>query len=127
VQDYKYSRRAEGASEIGREHRLQLPLYVLALRDLLGLEPVGGVYRALLRGGVARGMLREEAKDDGADGFASADYLPEPDFWASVDEAVDDARGAVARMRRGDVRHDPRQGSCPAWCDAFSICRVRRA
>ena len=83
VQDYKYSARADGATDIGRERRLQLPLYILALRELLGLEPVGGVYRALGAGGLARGLLRAEARDDGAEGFRKNDYLEEDAFWAS--------------------------------------------
>jgi ATP-dependent helicase/nuclease subunit B len=125
VHDYKYSRRAESAVQIERERKLQLPLYILALRDLLGLEPVGGLYRPL-RGGQARGIVRAEAREDGAAGFADKDYLDEDAFWGAIERARDDARGSVRRIRRGDIRHDPRQGSCPSWCDAWPICRVAR-
>jgi ATP-dependent helicase/DNAse subunit B len=127
VQDYKYSRRSHSAAQIGKERRLQLPLYVLALRDLLGLEPVGGVYRALLSGAEPRGMLRAEAREDGVEGFSDRDYLSEDEFWGMVDHAADEAREAVRRIRKGDVQHDPRQGSCPSWCDLHTICRVARA
>jgi RecB family exonuclease len=124
IHDYK-STNAESAAEIQRNRRLQLPLYMLALRDRLGLEPVGGVYRGI-RKGATRGLLRDEERD-GIEGFAASDYLSEQDFWGIVAEAVETARTAVARMRRGDVRHDPAGGSCPAWCDAHPICRVARA
>jgi ATP-dependent exoDNAse (exonuclease V) beta subunit len=47
VQDYKSGKGAHSARDIDRELRLQIPLYILALRDLVGVEPLGGVYRAL--------------------------------------------------------------------------------
>jgi ATP-dependent helicase/DNAse subunit B len=127
IQDYKYSTRADGADSIDKEQRLQLPLYLLALQELLGLEPVGGVYRALRGGGVARGILREADREDAASGFNPKDYLGEDDFQTAIRTAVERSGEAVRRIRRGDVRHDPRQGTCPAWCDVHPICRVRRA
>jgi ATP-dependent helicase/DNAse subunit B len=127
IQDYKYSTRADGADSIEKEQRLQLPLYLLALQELLGLEPVGGVYRALRGGGVARGILREADREDAAAGFNPKDYLSEAGFQEAIAHAVDRSGEVVRRIRRGDVRHDPRQGSCPAWCDVHPICRVRRA
>ena len=108
-----------------RNRRLQLPLYMLALRDRLGLEPVGGVYRGIKKG-ATRGLLRD-AERDGVEMFAPADYLDEEAFWGLVAEAVETARSAVARIRRGDVRHDPTGRQCPAWCDAHPICRVGAA
>ena len=69
VQDYKSGAGAHSARDIDRELRLQIPLYVLVLRDLVGVEPMGGVYRALSGRRVARGMLRASAKED-LPGFA---------------------------------------------------------
>ena len=37
------------------------------------------------------------------------------------------AQGFAQRIRAGDVRHDPKGGDCPAWCDLWRMCRVRRA
>ena len=31
------------------------------------------------------------------------------------------------RMRDGDVHHDPRDGTCPSWCQLAPMCRVKRA
>jgi ATP-dependent helicase/DNAse subunit B len=123
IHDYK-STNAESAADVRRNRRLQLPLYMLALRDRLGLEPVGGVYRGIKKN-ATRGLLRA-AERDGVEMFAPADYLDEEAFWGLVAEAVETARSAVARIRRGDVRHDPTGGECPAWCDAHPICRVWR-
>ena len=128
VQDYKSGASAHSAQQIDSELKLQIPLYMLVLRDLVGIEPLGGLYRALAGERKARGLLRAEAKEDGLPGFSSRDYLDDDAFWGVVDRAQDHARGFVARIRSGDVRHDPKGGGpCPSWCDLWSICRVKRA
>ena len=30
------------------------------------------------------------------------------------------------RIRAGDVKHDPKGGTCPTWCDLWTMCRVER-
>ena len=126
VQDYKSGKGAHSAREIDRELRLQIPLYVLALRDLVGVEPLGGVYRALAGRRLTRGMLRESARED-LPGFVRDDYLDEDAFWRQVEAARDRAADNARRIRAGDVRHDPKGDGCPAWCDLWPICRVGRA
>jgi ATP-dependent helicase/DNAse subunit B len=126
VQDYKSGKGAHSARDIDREFRLQIPLYVLALRDLVGVEPLGGVYRALAGRRLTRGMLRESARDD-LPGFARDDYLDEDAFWSQVEAARDRAADNARRIQGGDVRHDPKGDGCPAWCDLWPICRVGRA
>ncbi|HET8967855.1 MAG TPA: PD-(D/E)XK nuclease family protein, partial [Gaiellaceae bacterium] len=126
VQDYKSGKGAHSAREIDRELRLQIPLYVLALRDLVGLEPLGGIYRALAGKRLTRGMLRESARDD-LPGFARDDYLDEDAFWAQAETARERARTHAERIRAGDVLHDPKGDGCPAWCDLWTMCRVARA
>ena len=126
VQDYKSGKAAHSAREIDRELRLQIPLYILALRDLVGVEPLGGVYRALAGRRLTRGMLRETARED-LPGFAKDDYLDEEAFWSQVEAARERAGDNAARIRAGDVRHDPKGDGCPAWCDLWPMCRVGRA
>jgi ATP-dependent helicase/DNAse subunit B len=127
VQDYKSGKTAHSAAKIESELRLQIPLYMLVLRDLIGMEPLGGVYRALGGRREARGLLRAEARDEGLPGFQRNDYLDEETFWGQVDRAQELARGFVDRIRSGDVKHDPRTGDCPPWCELWTMCRVRRA
>lgn len=128
VQDYKSGRYGHSAAEIEKELRLQIPLYMLVLRDLVGIEPLGGLYRPLAGERRARGLLRAEAKDDVLPGFVKSDYLEEDAFWAQVEGARDLARGLAQRIREGDVRHDPKgTDGCPAWCDLWRMCRIRRA
>ena len=126
VWDYKSGKKAHSAVEIERELRLQIPLYMLVLRDLVGVEPLGGLYRPLSGDRKARGLLRATAKDDGVPGYSTRDYVDEDDFWAKIEKAQDGARGIVARIRDGDVKHDPREGTCPSWCRLGSMCRIKR-
>ena len=126
VQDYKSGKGAHSARDIDREFRLQIPLYVLALRDLVGVEPLGGVYRALAGRRLTRGMLRESARED-LPGFANDDYLDEDEFWAQIDAARDRAATNAQRIRAGDVQHDPKGDGCPSWCDLWPMCRVERS
>jgi PD-(D/E)XK nuclease superfamily len=127
VWDYKSGKTAFSAAKIDSELRLQIPLYMLVLRDLVGIEPLGGLYRALAGEGDARGLLRASARDDGVPGFQRNDYREEEEFWAQIDRAAEHARGFVGRIRAGDVRHDPLgDAGCPSWCDLAPMCRVRR-
>jgi ATP-dependent helicase/DNAse subunit B len=125
VQDYKSGKTAHSAKQIDEELKLQIPLYMLVLRDLVGIEPLGGVYRALAGARVTRGLLHAEALDD-LPGFQRNDYLDDTEFWELVETARTRALGYAHRIQAGDVRHDPKGGSCPAWCDLWSICRVER-
>ncbi|HET8652353.1 MAG TPA: PD-(D/E)XK nuclease family protein [Gaiellaceae bacterium] len=127
VVDYKSGKSAPSARDIDKELRLQIPLYMLVLRDLVGIEPLGGVYRPLSGDRGPRGLLRAEAKEDALPGFAKADYLDEDAFWAQVEGALETARRFAGRIRAGDVLHDPKGGECPAWCDLWTMCRVKRA
>jgi len=127
VQDYKAGKHAHSAQQIESEKRLQIPLYMLVLRDLVGIEPLGGLYRPLSGERKARGLLREGAREDGLPGFANNDYLGEEEFWGKVEGARELAVGIVERIRDGDVTHDPKGGDCPTWCELAPMCRVRRA
>jgi PD-(D/E)XK nuclease superfamily len=126
VQDYKSGAGAHSAAQIESEGKLQVPLYLLALRDLVGIEPLGGLYRALAGSREARGLVRADAREDAVPGIKSADYLDEAEFWGHVDRAVARARESVGRLRAGDVRHDPRGGTCPSWCERWTMCRIPR-
>ncbi len=126
VQDYKSGRTVHSAKQIDEELKLQVPLYMLVLRDLVGIEPLGGVYRALAGSRASRGLLHGGASDD-LPGFAKGDYLPEDEFWSLVETSRGRAHDYATRIRAGDVRHDPKGGTCPTWCDLWTMCRVERA
>ena len=118
---------AHSAAEIDRELRLQIPLYMLVLRDLVGVEPLGGVYRALAgQAAHARHAARERAR-----GPARLREERLPRRGARSGRRSRPRAGAPRRMRRriraGDVRHDPKGDGCPSWCDLWPVCRVERA
>ena len=123
VIDYK-SGAAPSAAQIREDARLQIPLYLLVLRDQIGLEPMGGVYMPLGGGRRPRGMLR--AGEEQVAGFAAGDYLDPETFEAEIEHARETAVALAGRMRGGDVLHDPRGGECPVWCDLWRMCRKER-
>src|SRR5436305_8389336 len=86
VQDYKSGKHAHSAREIDAELRLQIPLYMLVLRDLVGLEPLGGLYRPLAGERKPRGILRA-SESEALPGFSKNDYRDEDEFWASIENA----------------------------------------
>jgi ATP-dependent helicase/nuclease subunit B len=126
VQDYKSGKSAHSARQIESELRLQIPLYMLVLRDLVGLEPLGGLYRPLAGARKPRGLVRD-SEEETLPGYVSHDYLDEEEFWGVVETARNTATALAERMREGDVRHDPLRGECPAWCDLWTVCRIERA
>jgi ATP-dependent helicase/DNAse subunit B len=113
VQDYKAGKGAHSAQQIEQEKRLQIPLYMLVLRDLVGIEPIGGVYRPLAGDRKARGLLRAGEAPEG--------------YARKVERSRATALELAQRIRGGDVRHDPKGEGCPAWCDLWTMCRVKRA
>jgi len=126
VQDYKSGKSAHSARQIESELRLQIPLYMLVLRDLVGLEPLGGLYRPLAGARRPRGLVRA-GEAETLPGYVSHDYLDEEEFWRLVESARETATALAERMRAGDVRHDPLGGECPSWCDLWPMCRIERA
>lgn len=123
VVDYKTGN-APSAKQIRADGRLQIPLYLLVLRDQLGLEPIGGVYVPIGGGRRARGIVR--GGEERVPGFAEADYLDDAAFAEELEHARGSAVALVERIRDGDIRHDPLGGECPAWCDLWRICRKAR-
>ncbi len=125
VQDYKSGKHAHSAAEIERELRLQVPLYMLVLRDLVGLEPLGGLYRPLAGTRRARGLVRADEAET-LPGYVKSDYLDEEAFWGVVESARETATALAGRIQEGDIHHDPRGGDCPTWCDLWPMCRIER-
>jgi ATP-dependent helicase/DNAse subunit B len=130
VRDYKLGRSVTAAAKLEKEGKLQPQLYMLALREAWGIEPIGGVYAPL--GATddprARGLLRREERglvDDG--GFVNTDFLDDERFDAALADARERAAEIVARMRGGDITRDPIDDRCPTFCRFQPICRRERA
>ncbi|HMI81411.1 MAG TPA: PD-(D/E)XK nuclease family protein, partial [Solirubrobacterales bacterium] len=137
VIDYKLASQVTPREKFEERAKLQLPLYLLAVAEHWGAEPVGALYHPL-RGTSSRrprGVVSSEVAGElGGYGLYSTDVV-EPEGLA---ELLEDSRRRggeiVARMRTGEIRRDPgpRPGLrghdvCPAYCTFASICRRDRA
>jgi len=129
VYDYKTGSGAWAAAKLGDEGKLQLQLYARALRDLWGIEPIGGLYYPLgrrddprPRGFVASGVEATEVLD-----LVRSDRLEHENVQDTLDAGVSRAREKAAAMRAGEIDRDPNGGRCPRWCRFQPICRLERS
>ena len=121
VQDYKSGKTAHSAAQIEQEQRLQIPLYMLVLRDLVGIEPLGGLYRAARRRAQGARAAARDAREDGAARATSKQRLPRRGRVLGAGRARARARASARRAhprRRRAARSAG--GSCPTWCDALA-------
>jgi ATP-dependent helicase/DNAse subunit B len=137
VIDYKLSSSVTPRKKFEEDAKLQLPLYLLAVAEHWGAEPVGGLYHRLRgtsqrrpRGVVAAGS----AGDLGGYGLYGRDVVPEEEFEQLLEDSRRRGAEIVARMRGGEISRDPgpRQGLrghdvCPQFCAYAPICRRDRA
>jgi hypothetical protein len=119
VRDYK-GRTVHPAARWERERRLQVALYLLAVRELLGLEPAAGVYQPLAGPQLqARGLVREGLGGQWVRNDVAADAA----FEATLEEARTRAVETARALRAGAAR------PCPELCGydgcAYpTICRA---
>lgn len=137
VIDYKLAGKVSPGDKLEEEAKLQLQLYTLAVAELWGAEPVGGIYHPL-RGTSERrprGFVREEdAADLAGYGLAKTDKLAREELDGLLADTRRRAGEIVSRMRAGRIDRDPgprpglrNHGVCPPFCDFAPICRRDRA
>ncbi len=124
VRDYKSggTRPEYQGARWALDRQLQVALYMLVVRELLGLEPVAGFYQPLGGGDLrARGVFLEGA---GVGGSVVANDARDPD---ELGELLEDARARsvalAARLRAGELE------PCPTHCSRDGcrypgICRA---
>jgi len=128
VRDYKTGKTAHPVAAWERDRRLQVALYMIAARELLGAELAGGVYVPLAgKDRRPRGIVLDSARDKLGGDFVQNDVQPRDEIERQLDLARRRAVELAGRMRSGDVRPCPK--TC-AWndsgCTYPSICRVER-
>jgi ATP-dependent helicase/DNAse subunit B len=124
VRDYKTGRTTFPVAKWEEKNRLQAALYMLAVRELMELEPVGGLYVALAGNEKPRGLVREDAAPAlGAD-VAKNDAKGAGEFEEQLDRARERVGELAARMRAGDVRPCPETCAWNGGCSYPSICRL---
>lgn len=126
VYDYKGRMTVESANWRAKR-KYQVALYMLAARDVLGLDPIGGLYQPIGgRDPRARGLLRADA-DPGLK-VVKTDRRPPDEFAAIVDGVLEDVLAVVAELRAGALA--PRPDSCSyndKGCMYPTICRCEAA
>lgn len=126
VRDYK-SGKVGGykASDWQKEGRLQAALYMLAVRELLGLEPVAGLYTPL--GGEdrrSRGMARSSLAEELGTDLVRTDLVDDEQFDATLDWARAEIGRLAAEMRSGRLASCPGTCAYRGGCSHPSICRI---
>ena len=123
VRDYKSSGRdAHRGARWSTDRQLQVALYMLATKQLLGLEPVAGFYQPL--GGeklAGRGVFLSDAAV--GDGVVSRDGRSAEELDEILRDAADRAVELAGRLRAGDLT------PCPETCSRNGcmypgICRA---
>ena len=126
VRDYKGGRKVDGVKSWEAKNRLQVALYMLAVRELLGLKPAGGVYAPLAGDHRPRGLLLAEMKDEIGKGLYENDLVGEEELEAELGRARERVLELAGRMRSGEVRPCPETCAWNGGCAHPSICRVER-
>lgn len=131
VRDYKTGKSVANADKFGDRGTLQIQLYMLVARRVLGLDPVAGLYQPL---GAANPDKRKArgiavADDPRLDplNLVRTDRKPAEEVDEVLARAESIAVEAAAGMRAGRVRRDPLNGECPRYCTYQPICRLERA
>ncbi|HEX5763081.1 MAG TPA: PD-(D/E)XK nuclease family protein [Solirubrobacterales bacterium] len=137
VVDYKLAGSVTPRAKLEEQAKLQLQLYMIAVAEQWGAEPVGGLYHPLrgTRSRRPRGLALEEAAAElGPYALARTDLLDREAFDELLEDARRRAGAIVARMRQGEIRRDPGPRAalrghdvCPSFCDFAPICRRDRA
>jgi ATP-dependent helicase/DNAse subunit B len=124
VSDYKSGRKGYPVARWEADRRMQAALYMLAVRELRGLEPAGGVYVPLAdRKGKPRGLLLDEVADELGEGYAGNDRRDAEGVREELDRARERVREIAGRIRTGDVRPCPDTCAWNGGCSYPSICR----
>jgi RecB family exonuclease len=120
VRDYK-GRVVSAGARWGQDRRLQVALYALAVRELLGLEPVGALYQPVGHRDVRpRGIVR----DDVPGRYVNGDVVDADAFEAALADARAVATRAAGDLQAGRIRACPDSCSPRGGCAYPSICRA---
>jgi ATP-dependent helicase/DNAse subunit B len=127
VRDYKSGRKAWPVARWQEDRRLQVALYMLAVRELMDLDPVGGFYVPLAGADARpRGVIEAGYEDAVGAGVYDNDVLAREDIDALLDDARAQVVALAAEMRDGAVRPCPDTCSFRGGCSYPSICRSEK-
>jgi RecB family exonuclease len=122
VRDYKSgaARQEHQGARWSTDRRLQVALYMLVVRELLGREPVGGFYQPLRGDDLrARGIFR---KGIAVGGVVATDGREAQELDSELEGAAERAVALAAALRRGGLTPCP-QNCSRDGCAYPGICR----
>jgi ATP-dependent helicase/DNAse subunit B len=128
VIDYKASKQVASFSSFEKDREIQLPLYILALREAFGLTPIGGEYYSL-RGEKRRGLYLEgydELIGSSSSEMSKKDIVDSETFERALETAKTLAREAADGIRTGSFSTAllNSKNECE-WCGLSSVCRSK--
>lgn len=131
VRDYKTGKSVASADKFSERGTLQIQLYMLVARRVLGLDPVAGLYQPL--GAVKPDQRKPRGIADADDErlkplkLVGTDRKPAAELEETLQRAEEIAVESATAMRAGHIRRDPLNGECPRYCTYQPICRLERA
>jgi ATP-dependent helicase/DNAse subunit B len=125
VRDYKSGAKQDSwpAARWLSDDRLQVALYMLAVRRLLGLRPVAGFYQPL-RGEDLRQRGVFTADADTADNTVFMDEISVAELEELLAEVEREAVRIAAKLRSGELTPCPERCSTQGGCSHPGICWV---
>jgi hypothetical protein len=120
VYDYKGSE-GYAVKRWVEDGRLQVPLYMLAARDVLGLEPVAGLYQPIGKEQKARGAVRTGT--DLEPWASSRDRVEPEQLDAILDEIAERAQAVAAAVSAGELDPQPKTCGFKGECQYPGVCR----
>ena len=124
VYDYKYSDKRGKTSDFFDYKELQIPLYILAIKNLMpDKKLMGGAYYSVKKLS-KNGIWQKEFVDYAAKTNRSPTVMSEEkweDYFAGLKEEL---AKILAGIRRGDYRLEPEE--CE-YCDGKEICRYNKS
>jgi ATP-dependent helicase/DNAse subunit B len=127
VRDYKSGTKVWSVNRWEEDRRLQVALYMIAVRELMGLEPVGGFYVPLAgQDGRPRGVIESTWKDEVGAGIVDNDVKEREDIDALLDSAREQVCALADEMRAGKLEPCPDTCSFRHECAYPAICRSEK-
>ncbi|OGX04233.1 MAG: hypothetical protein A3G87_08910 [Omnitrophica bacterium RIFCSPLOWO2_12_FULL_50_11] len=102
---------------------LQLPLYIIAVREKLGLELLGGHLYLLARAS-SSGFHHKDHLAQAALSTKKRNHLSEKEFEELIDRSVRFAEKFVDGIERAGIPVRPRD--CVSYCPYSSLCRIEK-
>lgn len=121
VVDYK-GKTATAHAKWVDERKFQIALYVLAARELLGVDVAGGLYQPL---GASDLRPRGAVRDDGdlALDLVRGDRLSEEELREAIGGVVDRVLETLGELRTGALEGRPESCGWQGGCEYPTICR----